>query len=262
MSLIKEKLQSVNDKNEKALTVFLTSGYPNREKFVKLVLEVEKAGADIIEIGLPFGDSLADGPVIQASYSEALKNNVNLDKTLQFISEIRNKSNVPIVLMSSSNPVQNYGIQKFSAKALESGVNGVIIPDVPLEEYEDFFQDHFNEIDTVLLTTPTSSEKRIKEIDNKSRGFLYCVSVVGTTGVRKEFNENVLENLERTYKSVTKNKMQIGFGISSPENVKQFSTYCDGVIVGSAVIKSLQSDDENFSKTLGLVRGLKGACRI
>lgn len=262
MSIIREKIQSVNDKNEKALTVFLTSGYPNPDNFVELVLEIEKAGADIVEIGLPFGDSLADGPVIQASYSKSLNHNINLESTLRYISEIRQKSNIPIVLMSSSNPIQNYGIQKFSIKALESGVNGVIIPDIPLEECDDFFQNHFNDLDTILLTTPTSSEKRIKGIDDKSSGFIYCVSVVGTTGVRKDFNKKVLENIDRTYSSVTQNKMQIGFGISSAENVKQFSPYCDGVIVGSAIIKSLEIDDEKYSNTLELVRTLKSACKF
>ena len=260
MSMLNEKLQEVNHRNEKALTIFLTSGYPNPDNFVDLVLEIEKAGADIIEIGLPFGDSLADGPVIQASYSESLKHDINLDKTLQFISEIKAKSNIPIVLMSSSNPILNYGRQNFSMKAAESGVNGVIIPDVPLEEYDDFYEDHFRKLDTVLLTTPTSSEKRVKEIDNKSSGFLYCVSVVGTTGARKSFNDQVLENIKRTYKTVTKNKMQIGFGISSAENVKQFAPYCDGVIVGSAIIQSLTNDDSSFSNTLGLVKSLKAAC--
>ncbi|MCW8850403.1 MAG: tryptophan synthase subunit alpha [Melioribacteraceae bacterium] len=261
MSIISEKIQAANDKNEKALTVFLTAGYPNPDSFVELVLEVENAGADIIEIGLPFGDSLADGPVIQASYSKSLNHDVNLDKTFKYINEIKQKSDIPIVLMSSSNPILNFGIRQFSIKALESGINGVIIPDVPLEEYDDFFQNHFYKLDTVLLTTPTSSEKRIKEIDYKSSGFLYCVSVVGTTGVRKDFNENVLENLERTYRSITKNKMQIGFGISSAENVKLFSPYCDGVIVGSAIIKSLESDNEKYSNTLELVKKLKLACK-
>ena len=260
MSILNEKLQEINGKNEKALTVFLTSGYPNPDNFVDLVLEIEKAGADIIEIGIPFGDSLADGPVIQSSYSVSLKNNINLDKTLKYISEIRKTSKIPIVLMSSSNPILNFGRQNFSEKAIESGVNGVIIPDVPLEEYNKFYEDFSLELDKILLTTPTSSEKRIKEIDNKSSGFLYCVSVVGITGARTNFNSQVLENIKRTYKTVAKNKMQIGFGISSAENVKQFAPYCDGVIVGSAIIQSLKIDDSNFSKTLGLVKNLKAAC--
>lgn len=261
MSKIKNTIERVNSKNEKALTVFLTSGYPNPETFVDLAVEIGKAGADLIEIGLPFADSLADGPVIQSSYTESLKNNINLGKTFTYISEIKEKSETPIILMSSSNPILNYGLKEFVEKAKSSGVDGVIIPDVPLEEYEEFFSSNFEGIDTILLTTPTSSENRIKNIDEKSSGFLYCVSVTGTTGVRREFDKSVLQNLERTYSNVTINKMQIGFGISSPENVIQFSPYCDGVIVGSAIIKSLSTDYEEYSNTLSLVRELKEACK-
>lgn len=261
MSKIKNTIESVNSKNEKALTVFLTSGYPNPDTFVDLAVEIGKVGADLIEIGLPFADSLADGPVIQSSYTESLKNNINLEKTFAYISEIKQKSETPIILMSSSNPILNYELEEFVEKANSSGVDGVIIPDVPLEEYDEFFSSNFEGIDTILLTTPTSSENRIKNIDEKSSGFLYCVSVTGTTGVRNEFDKSVLENLERTYATVAKNKMQIGFGISSSENVKQFSPYCDGVIVGSAIIKSLSTDNEEYSNTLSLVRELKEACK-
>lgn len=260
MSNISEKLKAVNDKNEKALTVFLTSGYPNPNNFVELALAIENAGADIIEIGLPFGDSLADGPVIQSSYTHSLKNGINLDRTFNFISEIKQKSEIPIVLMSSSNPILNYGKERFSTIARKSGVNGLIIPDVPIEEYEDFFKNYFDGLDTILLTTPTSSQNRIEQIDNKSSGFLYCVSVVGTTGVRKNFDQYVFDNLKRTYNSVYKNKMQIGFGISSAKDVKQFSPYCDGVIVGSAIIKSLGDDNNDYSETIELVKNLKAAC--
>jgi len=261
MSRIKEKIENANNQKEKALTVFLTSGFPNSEKFSDLVLTIEKAGADIIEIGLPFGDSLADGPVVQTSYIEALKHNINIEKTLEYISEVKSKSDIPIILMSSSNPILNYGKEKFCKEAEIAKIDGIIIPDVPLEEYDDFFDDQFNLFDKILLTTPTSSKHRITEIDNLSKGFVYCVSVVGTTGVRNKFDNYVIENLERTYKSVKKNKMQIGFGISNGENVKQFSPYCDGIIVGSAVIRSLSNDDTNFSNTIELVKELKAACK-
>jgi tryptophan synthase alpha chain len=130
-----------------------------------------------------------------------------------------------------------------------------------LEEYDEFFENKFIGLDTVLLTTPTSSTKRIKKIDAKSSGFLYCVSVTGTTGTRKDFDQFVTEILKRTYNAVEKNKMQIGFGISSGENIKQFSPYCDGVIVGSAVIKSLAVDDSSYTNTIKLVRELKTACK-
>lgn len=261
MSRIRERITSLNEKNEKALTIFLTAGFPNIENFVELALSIEKAGADILEIGLPFGDSLADGPVIQSSYTVALKNNVNLLTTFNLISEIRKKSDIPIVIMSSSNPVLAFGKKKFVQYCINAKVDGIIIPDIPLEEYDDFYKNEFKEIDKILLTTPTSSQKRISAIDNKSSGFVYCVSVVGTTGVREKFDNYVFENLKRTYSIVKNNKMQIGFGISTAEDVKKFSPFCDGVIVGSVIVRTLSNDDKNFTKTIELVKELKRAAK-
>lgn len=261
MSRIRERITSLNEKNEKALTIFLTAGFPNIENFVELALSIEKAGADILEIGLPFGDSLADGPVIQSSYTVALKNNVNLLTTFNLISEIRKKSDIPIVIMSSSNPVLAFGKKKFVQYCINAKVDGIIIPDIPLEEYDDFYKNEFKEIDKILLTTPTSSQKRISAIDNKSSGFVYCVSVVGTTGVREKFDNYVFENLKRTYSIVKNNKMQIGFGISTAEDVKKFSPFCDGVIIGSAIVRTLSNDDKNFTKTIELVKEFKRAAK-
>lgn len=261
MSKIRENIEECNSQNTKSLTAFITSGYPNPENFADLVVQIANSGADIIEIGLPFGDSLADGPVVQSSYLKSLEKGINLDKTFRYIAEIKSKIKTPIILMSSSNPIVNFGIENFCSSAKDSGIDGVIIPDVPLEEYDGFFINEFDGLDTILLTTPTSPENRIKEIDKRSSGFVYCVSVVGTTGIRNKFDDYVFENLSRTYKTVEQNKMQIGFGISSPENVKQFSNYCDGVIVGSAIIKSLEKDDIEYSNTLNLIRQLKAACK-
>lgn len=261
MSKIREKIVEVNNRNEKALTIFLTAGFPSVGKFVELALKIEQAGADILEIGLPFGDSLADGPVIQSSYTVALKNNVNLLTTFELVSELRKQSQIPIVIMSSSNPVLAFGKKKFVQNCQDTKVDGIIIPDIPLEEYDDFYKNDFIGTDKILLTTPTSSEKRISTIDEKSSGFVYCVSVVGTTGVREKFDDYVLRNLERTYSIVKNNKMQIGFGISTPEDIKKFSPFCDGVIVGSAIVKSLANDDDKFSKTIELVKELKRATK-
>jgi tryptophan synthase alpha chain len=261
MGIISEKIDSVNRKNEKTLTVFLTAGYPYHDNFVELIIGVANAGADLIEIGLPFGDSLADGPVIQASYTVALENGINLNQTLNFVKLAKEKIDIPIILMSSSNPILYFGKQKFCVEAKESKIDGLIIPDIPLEEYDDFYTSEFDKFDKILLTTPTSSESRIISIDKKSTGFVYCVSVVGTTGVRQKYEDYVFDNLKRTYNTIEKNKMQIGFGISSPENVKQFSPFCDGVIVGSAIIKSLENDNKNFTNTFKLVAKLKEACK-
>ncbi len=261
MNNISNRIKNVNDNGAKALSIFLTAGYPDKDSFVDLALKVYDAGADMIELGIPFSDPLADGPVIQKSYEVALTNGVDVKYVLNTASEIKKKNNKPLILMGSANPIAKYGIDNFINDARNSGVDGLIVPDVPLEEYDDFFADKFNDFEIILLTTPTSPEERIKEIDKKSSGFLYCVSVTGITGIRQSFGEEVKKNLERTYKLISKNKMMIGFGISSPENIKEYKDFTDGFIVGSAVVKSLSEDDiDNYSKTTELIKLLSKAC--
>ena len=174
---------------------------------------------------------------------------------------IKGKVDKPLILMGYANPIMRYGIDKFIKDAKENKVDGLIIPDIPLEEYDDFYTDKFEDFEVVLLTTPTSSEERIKNIDRKSSGFVYCVSVTGTTGMRSTFGDEVKQNLERTYKLLTKNKMMLGFGISSPGNIKEFRDYTDGFIVGSAVVKCLENDDNSFSETIELIKSLSDACQ-
>ncbi|PID56233.1 MAG: tryptophan synthase subunit alpha [Ignavibacteriae bacterium] len=262
MSKIKNKIIDLNNKNKKALTVFLTSGFPIPNSFVELVINVAEAGADIIEIGLPFSDSLADGPVIQKSYVQSLSNKIDLVETLKYISQIKNKIDLPIILIAPANLILSYGRDNFCNAASRAGLDGLIIPDIPLEEYEDYFTKSFNIFDKILLTTPTSSEERIKLIDEKSSGFLYYTSVNGTTDTEQSFDEEVLKNLEHTYEIIKNNKMQIGFDFSTPEEIKKFLPFCDGVIVGSAIIKTLETDDEKFTNTINLIKKLKSACNI
>jgi len=261
MNIISEKINSLNKEGKKALSIFLTAGYPNKESFVDLVNKVYDAGADMIELGIPFSDPLADGPVIQKSSETAMANGVNLKYVLDIAKVIKKKNDKPLLLMGYANPIVRYGKDKFIKDAKECGVDGLIIPDVPLEEYDSFFTDSFNDFEIVLLTTPTSSQERIENIDSKSSGFVYCVSVTGTTGMRKNFGEEVKQNLERTYKLLKKNKMMIGFGISSPENIKEYKDFSDGFIVGSAVVKSLEKDDDEFSGTVELIKSLSEACQ-
>lgn len=264
MSYIKETIENINSKNEKCLTAFLTAGYPTKKIFVSLATSILDAGADILEIGVPFSDPLAEGPVIQHSSQKALENGVTIADTFEYAKEIKRACNKPIILMGYANPVMKYGVDKYIETAENCGVDGLIIPDLPAEEFVDFFGDKLNNsnLDGILLTTPTSSDERISNIDKISSGFVYCVSVTGTTGVRDNFNNSTLPNLERTYKVITQNKMQIGFGISTPERVKQFSPHCDGVIVGSAIIKSImESNENNFQLTTNLISNLKNACK-
>lgn len=262
MSKIKEHIEKLNSRGRKTLSIFLTAGFPNEIKFLDIAKYVLESEADLLEVGIPFSDSLADGPVVQQSYYTALQNGANLEKTINAVTKLTSEFDKPIILMGSANPVLKFGKDNFTKAALDAKVSGVIIPDVPAEEYDVFFENKFIGLDTILLTTPTSSEERIKIIDSKSRGFVYCVSVVGITGVRKEFKEDTLLNLERTYKTIAKNKMLVGFGISKPEDVKTFSPFCDGVIVGSAVIKSIMNDNNKFDETRKLISDLSSACNF
>lgn len=257
--MISEYINKINEKNEKALSVFITCGFPDIESSAQLVIDIYNAGADIVELGIPFSDPLADGHVIQQSSKAALANGTTVNTVLETAAMVKNKIDKPMILMGYSNPILNFGIGNFVKSAKNSGVNGLIVPDVPIEEYDDFFSNEFNELDTILLTTPASTEERIKIIDNKSNGFVYCVSVTGTTGERDSFSDEVLNNLKRTYSIITKNKMLIGFGISKPDDIRKFSSAGDGFIVGSAFIKRLIN--EGKESALSLVKELKLACR-
>ena len=259
MSYISDYIKKKNEADEKILSVFLTSGFPDKENFVKLALDVLDAGADMLEIGFPFSDPLADGPIIQESSQKALSNGINLHATFEFVNEIRKSSDKPLILMGYANPVLNFGIDKFAEEIKNSGANGVIIPDVPIDEFDNFFDKSFEEIDKILLITPTTSDERVKEIDKKSSGFVYCVSVSGTTGLHNK-NKSI-EFIKKNQKLVTKNKMLVGFGISNEEDAKRYSQFCDGVIVGSAVIKSLMNENGSHNQTIELVRKLKEALR-
>lgn len=259
MPRIKQHIQNINESGRKALSVYLTAGYPDKNRFTDLALKVLDAGADMIEIGIPFSDPLADGPVIQASSKAALDNGINLHMTLQYAAQIKNKNSKPVILMGYANPLLKYGLSDFMNDAKNSGVDGIIVPDIPIEEYDSFFGRTDKDLDIILLTTPVSPDARIKKIDSMSSGFVYCVSVTGTTGMRKSFGKDIIDNLKRTYTTLTKNKMMIGFGIADAESIKTFSPYCDGLIVGSAVIKSLL-DDDSYSETTNLVIELSKAC--
>lgn len=264
MSAISEFIYNKIQNGEKILSVFLTAGYPRKDTFVQLAVDVLKAGADMIEIGFPFSDPLADGPIIQASSQTALNNNVNLAITFEYVRLIKKKmaedtsiQNKPLLLMGYANPVLRYGADKFAMDAKASGISGVIIPDVPVEEYDNFFTPAFNGLDIILLVTPTTTAERIKLIDQKSSGFLYCVSVSGTTGNFSKKTDDNLSFIKNAYSLVSKNKMLVGFGVSAPEDALKYSQFSDGVIVGSTVIKSLSYENGSYTKTLELVKQLK-----
>ena len=262
MANIASCIDKLNKNNQKALSVFLTAGYPDKNDFVRLALEVLENGADMLEIGIPFSDPIAAGPVIQQASQKALRAGITMDHIFNYVREIRSQTGKPLILMGYANPVMRYGIKSFIETGVESGVNGVIVPDIPLEEYDGFWGTPRELPEVIQLTTPTSTEARIKAIDARSRGFVYCVSVTGTTGGNTAFDVHTLENVKRTYQILQKNKMLIGFGISGPEDVRIFAPYCDGVIVGSAVIRRLQgeSGNRNYTPALELISELSEAC--
>jgi tryptophan synthase alpha chain len=240
MNRIEARIRARLESGSKILTMFLTAGYPRKEDTVDIVLALEKGGTDIIELGMPFSDPLADGPVIQQSSAVALKNGVTLQSIFSDVMRIRKRSQIPIILMGYLNPILQYGEQEFFDTAASSGVDGVILPEVPLEEY-DRFAPHIERygLAGILMVTPTTTPERIVAIDRRSRGFLYCVSMTGVTG--KKGGTPASEYLQTVRENAKKNPLLVGFGISTPEDARSYAWSADGVIVGSALIRFLST---------------------
>jgi tryptophan synthase alpha chain len=252
----------LKDKNTKALSLFITAGYPTIEVTVPLVTAMAKAGADIIELGIPFSDPIADGPTIQLSSETALRNGINLQKTLDLAREIRQTCGVPLVLMGYANPVYAYGFEKFFRACSEIGIDGTIIPDLPLEESDDYRTLAARHgVDTIFLAAPTTPLERIALLDEASTGFLYCVSVTGVTGERQELAGPTEQFLTQARAAVKKNPLLAGFGITTPDDARRIATLCDGVIIGSALIKTLQAAQNNHvvEHAVKFVKSMRGA---
>lgn len=222
--------------NKKAFIPFVTAGDPTLDTTRELLLAMQEAGADLIEIGIPFSDPVAEGPVIQEADIRALSGGVTTDKILDMVEEISDQLYVPVVFMTYINPVYVYGVEKFAKRAVECGVAGVIIPDVPFEEKEEIrrvFADFG--LTVISMVAPTSAE-RVKMIAEQAEGFLYCVSSLGVTGVRTEISTGIAD-LIAVVKKVKDIPCAIGFGISTPEQAKKMADISDGAIVGSAIVK-------------------------
>lgn len=260
MSRIQKRFDWLKSKSEKALVAFITAGDPDLATTQELFSVIEEGGADIIELGVPFSDPLADGPVIQAASQRSLKSGTSLKKIIQLVRDIRQSSQLPIVLMTSFNPVFVYGQEAFVKDAVEAGVDGVIIPDLPPEEAEEFDAVALsNQLDVIYLVAPTSTPERIAMIGSKSRGFIYYVSLTGVTGARSSLAQGVEEKVSRV-KQATSLPVLIGFGISGPEQAKAASRFSDGVIVGSAIVRMIEEfpdSAERKEKLKVFVRNLK-----
>jgi len=245
---IEERFKDLKKRGKKAFIPFITAGDPDLDTSKALVMELEKRGADILELGVPFSDPLADGPVIQKASQRALKKGVSLPKILELVKYLRQKVEIPLILMGYYNPIFKYGEKKFIEKASDAGVDGLIIADLPPEEAQPLLKEaKENNLALIFLLTPVSSEKRIKLVCENSQGFIYCVAYTGVTGDKRRDEEN-LKNLIARIHSFTSTPVGIGFGISSPSAARKTASLAEAVIVGSAIIKKIE--EHQGSKTL------------
>jgi tryptophan synthase alpha chain len=236
MSRIGQRFDKCKSTGDKALVCFLTAGDPDVETTLSLVLELEKAGVDVVELGIPFSDPLADGPSIQASTFRALQNGARMDKVLELVADIREKSDIPMVLMTYFNPVQKFGVERFAGEASRAGADGVIMTDLPPEESDEWKKAADScGLDTIYLLAPTSTQERIERVAKMSEGFIYCVSRTGVTGARQDVPVELHDLLGKIRKATDK-PISVGFGVSKPEHVRQITQWADGAVVGSALI--------------------------
>lgn len=238
-AIVKNKLTELFERKKKnILSVFFTAGYPKLNDTEKIIRELQSSGVDLIEVGIPFSDPLADGPVIQQSSEQALKNGMNLELLFAQLSEIKNEISIPLVLMGYVNPVMQFGVEKFVQKCKETGISGVILPDLPLEVYRNNYQELFekNELSNIFLITPKTDPERIKQIDSVSTGFIYLVSSSSTTGKKATLNEDGFKKIKDMK---LKNPLMIGFGISDKTSFLKACELANGAIIGSAFVKAI-----------------------
>ena len=240
----------------KALIAYVTVGYPSVEATLKVVPLLAKSGCDIVELGIPFSDPLADGVTIQKSSFHALQNGVTPQLCLKLAGQLSQKVDIPLVFMTYYNPVLKYGLEKFSAACAGAGISGIIIPDLPPDEGSDLEAISQRQgLDLIYLLAPTSTEERIRLTAKRSRGFIYLVSVTGVTGARDRVPVDLAEFVARVRKAAT-HPLCVGFGISTPEQASQIARIADGVIVGSRIIQLMEKEDD-FASLADLVKGLR-----
>lgn len=252
--------QLFNTKKENLLSVYFTAGYPDLNNTVAVAEALEKAGVDFLEIGFPYSDPVADGPTIQHSSQVALESGMNLNLLFEQLGELRKRVNIPVLLMGYANPVVQYGVEKFCAKAARVGVDGTIIPDLPMYEYELLYKDVFakHNISNIFLVTPQTSGERISIIDALSNSFIYLLSSASITGKALQLNDQVDTYFDRIQQMQLKNPTIVGFGIGDNAAFKKACQYNAGAIVGSAFVK-LMTENEDYMERIGeFVRNLKG----
>ena len=266
MSKIKEKFVELKAKNEKALIAYIMAGFPNEKSTMITIKGLVKGGIDIIELGFPFSDPLADGPVIQNASTISLEKGTKISDFFNIVKKIRKETDIPLILMTYTNILYNKGYPKFISEAKKAGIDGFILPDMSIEESKEYIQAAKNKADTIFLISPNTSKTRIQKITKATTGFLYLVAVFGTTGVKTGIKNYTLKAIKNVGNQ-TKGKIPvgIGFGVSTPEDVKTYvKAGADAVIVGSAYLKLIEktSQDQLESKIISFTKTLKKQTRL
>jgi tryptophan synthase alpha chain len=250
------------NQNKKVFIPYIMAGDPEIPKTLAYIDALIRAGADIIELGMPFSDPIADGPVIQKAAQRALQSGTNIPKIFELVSTIKKSFNTPIVLMGYINPVLKYGVKSFFKDAKDHGVDGVILPDMPLEESSNVkpYAEKYS-IDVILLAAPTSNKQRLLELSRCTGSFLYYISVTGVTGLSKQISNKVFNNI-KWLKKHTKKPVVIGFGISTPEQAKNIAKFADGIVVGSAFVRLIEEHTDASEYIYTLAHQIKSAIDI
>ncbi|MEO5355903.1 MAG: tryptophan synthase subunit alpha [Nitrospirae bacterium YQR-1] len=243
---IGRRFETILKEGKRAFIPYIMAGCPSLEKTEEWVLNFARLGCDIVELGVPFSDPLADGPTIQAAADIAVKNGITLRKVLDLVAGLRKKTDIAIVLMTYFNPVFKYGMEMFILDAVQKGVDGVIIPDLPPDEEPGFKGLALkNNLDTIYLLAPTSTGDRIKLVSQASRGFIYYVSITGITGSTISIGAELKEMVGKI-KKISGKPVAVGFGIKSPEEASEIARHADGVIVGSSIVSAMLNDEKNL----------------
>ena len=248
------------EKSKRVLNVYCTAGYPALDSTMKVMASLQKNGADIIELGMPYSDPLADGEVIQVSSMKALANGMNIAVLFEQIKDMRKSITIPVILMGYMNPILQYGFEAFCKKAKEVGVDGLILPDLPLFEFEDSYGKIIteNNLDFIFLVTPETPDQRVKKLDSLSNGFLYAVSSSATTGKDKDFNV-VAQYLQKLQAMQLKNPILVGFGIKDKATFDAATVHTQGAIIGSAYIQQLTKGGDIETTTSQFLNSVLGA---
>jgi tryptophan synthase alpha chain len=254
------RLQNLfNTKKQNLLSIYFTAGYPDLSNTVELIQILEQAGVDFIELGFPYSDPVADGPIIQNSSQKALEHGMNLHLLFEQLKDLRKHVTIPILLMGYVNPIVQFGVENFCKTAAEVGVDGIIVPDLPMYEYENLYAEHFKEhnLSNIFMVTPQTSEERIRKIDSLSNSFIYLLSSSSITGVSLNVSTGIEDYYKRVKAMNLKNPTIIGFGITNNATFTKACEYAAGAIIGSAFVK-FQGENDYISRIASFINTIRG----